>query len=110
MSEQQPAPVKRMSKWEPDDAPHQARRIGKTLEELGELTAVLARISIQGLDAVDPSSGKINRQRLEEEIADVMAQCEVTTRVLKLDILGIAWRTAEKSAQMAEWEEHYRTP
>jgi hypothetical protein len=46
-----------MNLWKPDDNPRQARRIGKTLEELGELTAVLARISIQGMDAVDPASG-----------------------------------------------------
>ena len=96
-----------LQKWIPDADPHQARRVGKTLEELGEAVAVLARISIQGLESVDPGTGKTNRQRLQDELADVKAQIECTERSLKLDTAYMATRSAEKVRQMAEWESHF---
>jgi len=99
-----------MNPWRPDDDPHQARRVGKTLEELGEAVAVLARISIQGLDAVDPGTGKTNRQRLQDELADVQAQIGCTVLSLGLDQDYMARRTAEKFRQMGEWEAHFHSP
>lgn len=96
-----------MQPWKPDDNPHQARRIGKTLEEVNELGAVLARISIQGLDAIDPASGKTNRVRLEEELGDLEAQTILTIQALGLDYSRIAARSIEKQKQMAEWEAHF---
>jgi hypothetical protein len=80
------------------------RRMGKLIEELNELSVVAARCIIQGIDEVDPSSGKVNRLRLEHELADVMAQCKVTIQNLKLNFGGIDVRCAEKVLQMAEWE------
>lgn len=99
-----------MQRWVPDIDEHQARRIGKTGEETNELGAVLFRIQIQGLNAVDPGSGKTNRQRLLEEMADVTAQIEITC-----DFLWISQnqgsdfdnRVQEKKRQMAEWEAHF---
>lgn len=99
-----------MSRWVPDDDAHQARRMGKTLEEAGELVAVLARISIQGLESVDPGTGKTNRQRLMEEMADVQAQIGCTVLALDLDQDFMARRTAEKMRQMGEWEAHFDAP
>jgi NTP pyrophosphatase (non-canonical NTP hydrolase) len=96
-----------MNKWQPDSNPRQARRIGKTMEECGELVAVLARVSIQGLDAVDPATGKTNRQRLIEEVGDVYAQLACTVAVLRLPQAEINERSARKVGQMAEWEAHY---
>ena len=60
--------------WVSTLTPHQARRVGKTIEELGELLGVLGRLSIQNIDDIDPGTGKTNRQRLHEETADVLAQ------------------------------------
>lgn len=80
------------------------RRMGKLQEELGELGVAAARIVIQGLDGIDPDSGKGNLQRLEEEIADVLAQCNVTIDRLRLDRDGITARAARKSILMAQWE------
>lgn len=97
-----------MNPWKPDDDPRQARRIGKTAEEVNELGAVLARISIQGLDEIDPGSGKTNRVRLEEEMADCYAQFEKTIDYLKLNRDLIAKRATVKSLQMDEWEAHFR--
>lgn len=99
--------MKAMTKWTPDCNPHQARRIGKTLEELHELGAVLARISIQGLDAVDPGTGKTNRQRMNEETADVIAQINRNFHAFAMPADDIDKRVQEKEAMMAEWEAHF---
>jgi len=96
-----------MNPWTPDEDQHQTRRVGKTLEEMGESVAVLARISIQGLDAVDPGTGKTNRQRLQDELADVRAQITCTVLSLGLDQDYMAARAGEKIRQMAEWEAHF---
>lgn len=99
-----------MQPWKPDDNPHQARRIGKTAEEVAELGAVLARISIQGMDAIDPSSGKTNKRRLMEEMADVEAQIACNKRALfnedELAVMNV--RKVMKITQMAEWEAHFK--
>lgn len=99
----------RMNPWVPDDNPHQARRVGKTGEEVNELGSVLFRITIQGIDSIDPSSGKTNRQRFLEESADVYAQLQVNFNTLHTaeEQEFIRARVLEKRRQMAEWEAHY---
>lgn len=98
-----------MNPWKPDDDPKQARRIGKTGEELAELAGVLARISIQGLNAIDPSSGKTNRQRMLEETADVLAQIECNNDFFFTDSDRefVRLRAYSKRAQMEAWEAHF---
>jgi NTP pyrophosphatase (non-canonical NTP hydrolase) len=96
-----------LAKWEPDNNPQQARRIGKTLEELGELSAVLARISIQGIDAIDPGSGKTNRQRLLEESADVLAQLYCNHEFFDFHDLIMEDRKNRKIQEMRQWESHF---
>jgi NTP pyrophosphatase (non-canonical NTP hydrolase) len=93
-----------MSKGVPTTDLLMLRRMGKFLEELGELQAVAARVIIQGIDEVDPGSGVVNRERLEKEIADVMAQCLTTIDTLSLDEDAIHVRVNEKMRQKAEWE------
>lgn len=93
-----------LSKWIPTTDLMMLRRMGKLSEELGELQAVAARCVIQGIDEVDPGSGKANRLRLEQEIADVIAQCEVTMKALGLNESAINMRVYQKAQQMAEWE------
>lgn len=97
-----------MNKWELAEDPMLRRRMGKTGEELSELAAVVNRIQIQGIDSVDPGTGKTNRQRLTEEAADVLAQIYVTIGVLGLDEAFIARRQDQKIEKMAEWESLYR--
>ena len=63
-----------------------------------------ARCIIQGIDEIDPGTGKVNRLRLEQELADVIAQCGVTAEALDLDLVAIADRVGQKSAQMDAWE------
>lgn len=80
------------------------RRVGKLGEELAELLKVTNRIVIQGYDGVDPENNKSNQQALTEEIADVMAQCEVVKKHLTLDERFIKDRIKVKKKQMGEWE------
>lgn len=97
----------RMNPWVATLTPHQARRVGKSIEELGELMGVLGRIQIQGLDEIDPSSGKTNRQRLHEETADVIAQINCNLGAFGMPTEYINERAEIKEAQMDEWEAHY---
>lgn len=93
-----------LNKWTPESDPMVLRRVGKTGEECAELSKVCSRITIQGLDGVDPATGETNRQALQKEIADVIAQCFVTIKSLGLDNEKIRTRAHDKQRQMAEWE------
>lgn len=93
-----------LTKWTPTTNLKMLRRMGKLSEELAECNSVAARCIIQGIDEVDPGSQKVNRQRLTEEIADVMAQCRVTIKALGLDHRFIGTRIDMKESQMEEWE------
>lgn len=99
-----PAPTVCMTKWVPTTDLLQLRRLGKTLEELGELTEVCARCIIQGIDAIDPKTGVANRERLWKETADVAAQINCTIRTFDLPCDDIDERVQHKEALMAEWE------
>jgi len=98
-----------MNAWNAPDDKRLIRRAGKTGEEASELAGVCSRITIQGIDEIDPSSGKTNRQRLTEEMADVLAQIACTITFLGLDsdagIAATQARVETKIAQMNEWEE-----
>jgi NTP pyrophosphatase (non-canonical NTP hydrolase) len=93
-----------MTKWVPETNPMILRRVGKTGEECAELSKVCSRITIQGLAGVDPATGESNRQALQKEIADVVAQCYTTINALNLDDEAVRVRCVEKQRQMAEWE------
>lgn len=97
-----------MQKWVSESDPHKVRRLGKSLEELGELVAVLARCLIQGADEVDPSSGVRNVLRMQNEIADVTTQLRLTAHAYALDQPAMMCRINEKMIQMEMWEDHFR--
>jgi NTP pyrophosphatase (non-canonical NTP hydrolase) len=96
-----------MQKWEVESDPRTLRRLGKLIEELGELSNVAGRCVIQGIDEVDPGTQKVNRQRLSDEIADVLAQCVCAIKDFGLNGSEIDERAAKKIDQMHEWEAHY---
>ena len=93
-----------MTKWVPESDPKILRRVGKTGEEAAELSKVCSRITVQGIDGVDPKTGVPNRQALMEELADVQAQIGCCVLAFDLDQEYMALRTARKMDQMAEWE------
>jgi hypothetical protein len=85
---------------EPDLIIHQA--MGKVGEEAGELATIVSRCLIQGVDGVNPTTGKPNRQALEEEIADVFA----AARWLR-DVGGLRDMQAREERKLAgfrEWQ------
>lgn len=102
-----------MNKWQLETSPVLVRRVGKTAEEAAELAKVCARIVLQGIDGVDPSNGKTNRQALLEELADVRAQIEVTMATPAMwitdeEFIAFKRRVRLKKQQMAVWESLYR--
>jgi hypothetical protein len=99
-----------VTKWTLTTDPLITRRMGKTGEECAELLAVTTRIQIQGIDEVDPGTGKTNRQRLLEEIGDVYAQLDANVSMLGLDREFIEARRARKLGYMHEWEALYGAP
>ena len=97
-----------LTKWIPTTNLLMLRRMGKTIEELSELSNVASRCIIQGIDEIDPGTGRVNRDRLEDELADVIAQCVVTINLLKLDFPYIDERVIKKVGLMQEWESMFR--
>lgn len=74
------------SKWIPISDPVKLAGLGKLIEECGELSAIAGRCIIQGMLGVDPSTGKVNREALIDEIADVYALSQVAFKyVLHLE-------------------------
>lgn len=97
----------RMSPWKVTTDKKLLRRIGKLLEELGELQAVAARVIIQGIDEIDPSSGRVNRARLLDELADAQAQINCTMALLfpaREDNRHFLHRVLRKEENMQDWE------
>lgn len=72
--------------WMPETDQHRLAALGKLAEECNELAGRASRSIIQGLDAIDPASGRTNREELEREIADVEA-CILQAQ----DRLGVAF-------------------
>ena len=94
-----------VSAWHVETDAYRIRRLGKSLEELGELVSVLARCIIQGVDETDPSSGEVNRMRMQKETADVCTQLYLLGESFGLDYPAIDARIAEKRESMVKWEQ-----
>lgn len=78
--------------------------LGKFKEELGECTSAAARCSIQGIDEAEPTTGKLNKRWLEEEIADVLATADWVIRNFDLDPEFIGQRADKKVARFDAWQ------
>jgi hypothetical protein len=89
--------------WVPMDDPKDIKHLGKMMEELGELTSAAARCLIQGIDETEPSSGKTNRQWLQEEISDVHATSFLTTQRFELNTTEITARANRKIDHLRKW-------
>ena len=94
-----------ISPWMPEQDAYRLRRLGKSLEELGELVAVLGRAVCQGVAGVDPASGETNLERMLKESADVVAQIGCNVEAFSLDQARMQARVVEKAGQMALWED-----
>jgi hypothetical protein len=91
------------SKWLPIIDRVALACIGKAGEESAELSAILFRTIIQGIDEIDPDTGKLNRLAIQEEIADVAATSELLIEMLDLDRPSIELRKQRKIAMKKAW-------
>ena len=91
--------------WKPEQDPAQVKVLGKLAEELGECSSIAARCIIQGYMELEPTTQKLNKMALQEEIADVMACMEVAINALGLDRWKILERANSKSSSLGKWIE-----
>lgn len=92
-----------MLPWHPMTKKIDLKHLGKLVEETGELSAASARCIIQGIDECEPVTGKINREWLEDEIADVMANCLLVVEHFNLNDERIADRANMKGERLRKW-------
>lgn len=75
----------------------------KLIEECGELQQIVAKkLAYYGIDTHPDGNGSI-KQRLEEEVADVLAAASVVMDFHNLDVETITRRQAEKMALFHKW-------
>lgn len=92
-----------LNPWHPMTDPVDLKHLGKLAEELNECGAAVARCIIQGIDEHEPTTAKLNRTWLEEEIADVEANLRLVKQRFNLDERHIATRAARKEKHLTEW-------
>ena len=95
------AEIKKPSLWLPMTDARQLAALGKLAEELGECQAAVARCIIQGLHEREPETGKVNRDWLREELADVTAMTMLVE--LEAGMTLDSRRVDRKFAMKREW-------
>jgi NTP pyrophosphatase (non-canonical NTP hydrolase) len=89
--------------WHPMSDPVDLKHLGKLGEELGECSAAVSRCIIQGIDEAEPVTGKINREWLEDEVADVIANIGLVMEHFNLNVDRIERRSFTKVDQLKAW-------
>ncbi len=92
-----------LNPWQPMTRPIDIAQLGKLAEECNELGSALARCMIQGIDERHPETGKLNREWLEDEIADVTAKIAQVTEFYNLDNERIFRRVGRKMRDLETW-------
>lgn len=91
------------SPWHPMTDPVDLKHLGKLAEELAEAGSAVARCIIQGIDEKEPSTGKLNRQWLQDELADVLCNIWLVVDRFGLDNDAMNARTAKKAQHLKQW-------
>lgn len=99
-----------MNPWRPIRNATDLKHLGKLAEELGEAGAAVSRCIIQGVDEAEPVTGKRNRVWLEDEIADVLANCTLVMQRFDLDVPRIMERRFRKITQLRLWHDMTEAP
>jgi NTP pyrophosphatase (non-canonical NTP hydrolase) len=89
--------------WRPMTRPIDIKHLGKLAEETNELGSAISRCIIQGIDECDPVTGKPNRQWLQDEIADVLANIELVREHFGLDSDAVSLRAEKKKRHLRAW-------
>lgn len=93
------------SPWTPETSQHRLAVLGKLAEEGTEVATAAVRCIIQGIDEREPVTGKLNREWLEDEIADIRAQTNLAIAALELDEWRIHQRVMAKMAYTGSWQD-----
>jgi hypothetical protein len=92
------------SDWLPATDPLLVGLLAKLGEESGELATICSRCIAQGgLDEKDPATGKLNRDALQDELADVSAISFLAVEYLALNMRAIMDRRERKRAFKRPW-------
>jgi hypothetical protein len=89
--------------WHPITDARDLKTLGKLGEECGELSSVIARCIIQGVNEIHPVTNYQNRCWLEDEIADVEANIKLVKERFRLDCDRIKLRAEIKCVQLDLW-------
>lgn len=92
-----------LNPWRPMSKPIDLKHLGKLAEELGEAQSAVARCIIQGIDEREPITHKRNREWLEDELADVLANIELVINHFGLDYDRMLSRVERKKAHLRGW-------
>lgn len=92
-----------LNPWRPMSKPIDLKHLGKLAEELGEASSAVARCVIQGIDESEPITGKLNREWLEDELADVFANIDLVVQHFRLNSDRMAERAERKKKHLRGW-------
>jgi hypothetical protein len=91
--------------WQPMSDILDIKILGKFLEELSECSSATARCLIQGIDESEPVTGKPNKEWLEDEIADVLANVDIVIARYSLNLNRISDRSKVKNDFLKRWHD-----
>jgi hypothetical protein len=97
--------LKEPNPWHPITDTVDLKHLGKLAEEAGELCSAASRCMIQGMNEAHPTTGKINREWLEDEIADVFANIDLCMERFDLDQVRVTERMRNKFIQLRKWHD-----
>ena len=99
-----------ISPWVPMTDACDLKHLGKLLEELGEAVAAVSRCIIQGVYEKEPVTLKLNKEWLEDELADVMAGIALAEQRFNLDSARMNARMARKVTGLRRWHNQLEGP
>lgn len=92
-----------LNPWNPMLRPIDLKHLGKLGEELGEAQSAVCRCIIQGINECHPITGKTNREWLEDELADVLANIELVHEHFNLNEDRMGDRVEKKIEHLRGW-------
>lgn len=84
----------------------EAERLALLAEECGEVTQAIGKILRHGYNSTHPDQGGTNRWRLEREIADVMAACQLLYRAMDINEDIVNKNVRHKLDRVAQFLHH----
>lgn len=97
--------LKEPNPWHPITNAVDLKHLGKLAEESCELGSAASRCMIQGMNEAHPTTGKVNQEWLEDEIADVLANIDLCVDRFSLDTDRITERSRNKFTQLRKWHD-----